>query len=153
MVNRCVMCVSDSESVMHLFSECVVSRTLYLKVAHKLQIRLPCTSQLIKEDAISAIVDSNYTRKERAILLITQFILWRERCSIIFREQKHDIQELLDRRASRCTMEIYDDGSKLRFKEFGEASCTLWRCAYEGLFRMTLPLLILFCSFYFCLFS
>lgn len=96
LVNRCVMCKNDSETTKHLFNDCCTARTLYNRVSTLLDVRLPRISDIINMDAISALTNKRYTRKERSILLIPQFVLWRERYCRIFRDSEKDIEDLVD---------------------------------------------------------
>lgn len=88
------MCKNNSESAHHLFNECPVTKSLYRRVALLLDVRVPGASILHSVDAISVIIDKWYTKnckKERSVLIISQFVLWRERCGRIFRDPTKDI--------------------------------------------------------------
>lgn len=89
------MCKNNSELAHHLFNECPVMKSLYRRVALLLDVKVPGASILHSVDAISAIIDKGYTKKERSVLIISQFVLWRERCGRIFRDSTKDISELV----------------------------------------------------------
>ncbi|XP_078161769.1 uncharacterized protein LOC144557107 [Carex rostrata] len=90
MVNRCAMCKSDTETVLHLFNTCPIAQQLNTEVARVFQTRLPCMTA-----TKHPILDTSYTAKERSIFLISAFIVWRERCTRIFRETESTVAQLL----------------------------------------------------------
>lgn len=89
MVNRCVLCKNSSESVLHLFEQCQVSVQVYTQAAQALHMVIPITG------AIREITENNYNAKTRAILLIAQFVIWRERCTRIFRDISKQKEQLV----------------------------------------------------------
>lgn len=91
MVNRCILCQMEPESVRHIFNECTFSKALYVHVAHK--IGTPVRTGLIPTEAIIALEN---TEKERSILLISQFVLWREMCARTFSESTRHQMELVN---------------------------------------------------------
>ena len=46
-------------------------------------------------DLIDAITDTARSKTDRATILITHFVIWRERCNRIFNEKTSTIQELV----------------------------------------------------------
>lgn len=90
MVNRCAMCKSDTETVLHLFNTCPIAQQLNTEVAGRFQTRQPRMTA-----AKHPILDTGYTAKERSLFLISAFIVWRERCARIFRETENTVAQLL----------------------------------------------------------
>lgn len=68
-VNRCIMCKQDVESVTHLFVTCTLVQTLHDRVAIQLQTAWPNFKEL---------TGTQHTLRENSISLITHFITWRE---------------------------------------------------------------------------
>ena len=87
---------NNSETTKHLFNNCCTALALYRRVSLLLDVRLPRVPNIINIDAISALTNKGYSRKERSILLISQFVLWRERCCRIFRNSEKDIVDLAE---------------------------------------------------------
>lgn len=87
LTNRCIMCTNQLETVKHLFSTCSTAKQTYLAVASDLQITVP-------REPIQALTEGTGTKRTRSILLITQFILWRERCNRTFRDSSKNTQQL-----------------------------------------------------------
>ena len=65
-------------------------------IAARLEIRMPIILDHVNEDAIAMLTSPAYEKEARAILLITQFVIWRERCCRTFREITKKIEELAD---------------------------------------------------------
>lgn len=86
------LCRSSSETVRHLFYGCSLALTLYGLVASTLHISKPL---YCPESQWTVILHNAHTKTEKATLLVTQFVLWRERCSRIFRETSKETQELV----------------------------------------------------------
>jgi zinc-binding in reverse transcriptase len=80
LLNICVMCRADEESVHHLLNSCDYIRSL----SHAL---LPDFTNDLPPDLLAAITDITVQKKIREIILIAQFIIWREHCSRIFKNQ------------------------------------------------------------------
>jgi hypothetical protein len=89
MANICVMCRREGESVRHLFSLCSYTRTL-------LNIILTDITTEIISDFIEIILEERVERKIREVVLMTHFIIWRERCSRIFRNEDKPMHVLMD---------------------------------------------------------
>lgn len=66
--------------------------TLYGLVTSTLHISKPL---YCPESQQTVILHNVHTKTEKATLLVTQFVLWRERCSRIFRETSKETQELI----------------------------------------------------------
>lgn len=59
--------------------------------------------------------------KEAAIILITQFVVWRERCSHIFREVTKDIEDRPSTRSTNAAQNICNpDQPQLHENEYYE---------------------------------
>jgi zinc-binding in reverse transcriptase len=89
LVSMCVMCRANEESVEHLFSSCSFTCFLF----HTLSLLF--TIEFLT-DLITAISDTTTQNKTREIILIAHFIIWRERCSRIFRNQMKQNHLLLE---------------------------------------------------------
>ncbi|XP_078150208.1 uncharacterized protein LOC144545516 [Carex rostrata] len=85
--NRCVLCKMASESVEHLYSECQYTTM----VIHHLLVRTRHTLRLTNMQAHYAhnIVNSGDMQIRRMQVVIC-FVVWRERCKRIFREESKD---------------------------------------------------------------
>lgn len=81
----CYMCRQNEESIHHMFNECTQARMLYEGVIR---------NQHHHRDTI-AMIHGRASKKERELILIAQFTLWRERCCRIFRETNKTIAILV----------------------------------------------------------
>lgn len=89
MAGICYMCKSDSETVTHLFVQCTFAKLLYGKVMQDLKLKGCSCNQM------DAIVSAQVNSEIKEALLITQFILWRERCRRLFTDQEKTVPELV----------------------------------------------------------
>lgn len=89
MVNRCIMCRNQLESVIHLFEECTVTIEIYRKLALTMGMKLPT------RHARKALITNEINKEERSLLLIAQFVVWRERCSRIFTDKSIQTETLI----------------------------------------------------------
>ncbi|XP_078150204.1 uncharacterized protein LOC144545511 [Carex rostrata] len=86
LVNRCVLCKNCEETVSHLFNECTLSIHVYGLVVNLLGIaRNEIQDVELRTEAITD--KGSRTSKIRSILLVSQFVIWKERCSRIFRDE------------------------------------------------------------------
>lgn len=90
LVNTCAMCKKANETVKHLFSQCELSCQVYTQMTTEYQIRLPDYQQVNH-----LLININYTRRERSLFLIANFVIWRERCTRIFRDSESGLEDLL----------------------------------------------------------
>lgn len=88
-VNRCILCKRHAESVRHLFCECPFSLALY-------NIAIQGWRTMQRTAPLDFLLDVTIEEDTRSTLLITQFILWRERCSRTFRESNKNLEQLLE---------------------------------------------------------
>jgi hypothetical protein len=65
-------------------------------IAARFEIRMPIISYHVNEDVVAMLTSSTYEKEAMAILLITQFVIWRERCCRTFRKIAKEIEELAD---------------------------------------------------------
>lgn len=91
----CYMCRANDETIQHLFNECQQARILYTAVLGQ--------GQHIQNDSISVITEGP-TEKIRELVLISQFILWRERCCRIFRDKSKTTAELTQEATNQWEM-------------------------------------------------
>ena len=96
LVNRCIMCKAQSESVMHLFNECMQAQILYRLIELKMKVKVPRGISYGSENTVQSLKEFKFSKKERSILLITQFVIWRERCNRIFREENCNMLQLVE---------------------------------------------------------
>lgn len=87
MVNWCVMCKRDGESVIHLFGNCDATVELYEKVATIMRIQ---PHELQSKEALN----KGCKPEVRSLIVITQFVIWRERCSRIFTDASRTMDQL-----------------------------------------------------------
>lgn len=90
LVNRCILCKADLESINHMINVCPFSLAVYSAVFLHIPDGMPLSSTPYTE----AILSPKFSKKQRGTLLITQFVIWRERCSRIFRESNKEVEEL-----------------------------------------------------------
>ena len=86
LTNRCIMCKVQSESVIHLFNECLKVKILYRLIELRMKVKIPGGLSNEDENTVASLKELRFSIKERPILLITQFVIWRERCTRTFRE-------------------------------------------------------------------
>lgn len=89
MVNRCVMCKAEIETVSHLFKKCRTSIAIYNQVTTTMGLTMPI------RDARKALTSQSLTGDEKSVLLITQFVVCRERCSRVFTDKSNNTENLL----------------------------------------------------------
>lgn len=81
------MCKCDAETAAHMMGHCKFAVEMYRRMDITLQMRI---------HPIEAALDINNNKKARGTLLVTMFVIWRERCARIFRESDKTIPELID---------------------------------------------------------
>lgn len=88
LVNRCEMCKRESETVRHLFNSCQTTLAIYRQTALLIGLvqGIPVHTQ--------ALLQRTYTRKTKEIMIISRFVVWRERCSRIFKGTCKDVNDL-----------------------------------------------------------
>lgn len=96
--NRCVMCKQACESVSPLFSSCPFTTALIDLVLNTYSVRL--TTHLLAMDGsfdyIQILISNQVDKKIKELLLITQFIIWRERCMRTFQGKESNLMELVN---------------------------------------------------------
>lgn len=85
----CYMCRIQDEIVQHLFNECGCALQIYGRILQGGTRTIP------DQDYLQLLVNSRTTTKEKELVLIAQFIIWRERCCRIFRDKSKRIEELV----------------------------------------------------------
>lgn len=90
------MCRAAEESVQHLFLQCHFTQGMYEVAFQHLRVGDLQTRVNMPADYIHAVRDKNLNVMERSLLIIIHFILWRERCNMIFRGTELSIMELLE---------------------------------------------------------
>ena len=76
-----------------MFNRCVFAKALYEAVAATTDLNLD--AHRVQARYTDDIIDSCHSIRSREILVITQFVLWRERGARIFRETTKQIQQLV----------------------------------------------------------
>lgn len=72
MVNRCTMCKVWLESVTHLFEDCTVTKEIYHQLSLTMGMNIPT------QQARKALLSNEFNKKEKSLLQIAQFVIWRE---------------------------------------------------------------------------
>ncbi|KAJ3690430.1 hypothetical protein LUZ61_019594 [Rhynchospora tenuis] len=92
LANRCILCFHHEESVTHIFNQCAFFQQCRQKALQRIDTFFapPGTS------SIDFILGLNYPKSHREVLAILSFIVWRERCSRIFRETSQPIISLVE---------------------------------------------------------
>lgn len=86
------MCRMNDETTEHLFNSCVATRAIHEQV----HMAMTLTQRILAAtDLIDAITDTNRSKRDRAVILITHFVIWRERCNRIFNGKTTTIEELV----------------------------------------------------------
>lgn len=88
-VGICYMCRRSDEMVRHLFSQCSVSAQVYDGTLQSVLVRVP------GQDNVQFLIEKNTAAKARQLMLISYFVIWRERCNRIFRETTKSTIELI----------------------------------------------------------
>jgi mannosylglycoprotein endo-beta-mannosidase len=107
MVNRCIMCRSQSESVKHLFEECTTTNEIYQQLTLTMGMKLPTNR------ARKALISNEFKKEERSLLLIAQFVVWRERCSRIFNDKSTGTDILVQQICEQWMTTMRTDGQIL----------------------------------------
>lgn len=92
MVNRCVMCKKESETVKHLILKCQVAKRIHGREAARYRISI---RNMINTTTVHPLLNRSLDKKARSIFLITSFVIWRERCLRIFTDKECEINELV----------------------------------------------------------
>lgn len=91
----CYLCRASEESTRHMFNACPFSREVYRQTSVAMGNTNPH-----RLDMINSIIAKQIDKEEKAIILINIFIVWRERCNRIFKEQSktehHLAEEVLE---------------------------------------------------------
>lgn len=89
MAGICYMCRTSDETVQHLFNECTQTEVIYSQVLQG------DTGYTATQDNLTMLVQNQVPKKYRELLLISHFVIWRERCCRIFKEKSKGIEELV----------------------------------------------------------
>lgn len=90
-VNRCVLCKAQGESIKHMLHDCIFSKAVYSKLRRHLPDRLPSIDNVTP---IETLTDSRATKRQKTIILIVQFCIWRERCNRTFTEESKEAKDI-----------------------------------------------------------
>ena len=92
LVNRCTLCKANQETAKHLFNYCPFSRALYEEMARTVPEKMAMVN--VTSSKMNILTKIRVTIGQRSALLMTFFILWRERCNRTFTEGSKGIEEL-----------------------------------------------------------
>lgn len=92
-VTRCTLCKEGAETVRHLFKECPYAVRVYieLKANKPMEIwpRNPVLNLLNRPSG------TRLTKAQRAMMVVMQFVIWKERCARSFTENTRTPAELI----------------------------------------------------------
>ena len=91
-VGICYMCRASDESTEHLFNSCLSTRTIHEQLYGERGIHQQITTDT---DLIAAITDNTISKRTRAVILTSHFVLWRKRCNRIFNEKISSNEDIL----------------------------------------------------------
>lgn len=92
LVNRCVLCKIQGESIRHMLDECTFSKSVYAALAHTIPAKIPTLTYTTPPTEM--LTSATVPKTQRETMLITQFIIWRERCARTFTEVSKDAQDI-----------------------------------------------------------
>lgn len=87
-VGMCYICRRSDETVRHLFSECPVSEQVYGGTLQGVLVLV------LGQDNVQLLIEKNTADRIRELMLISHFIIWREKCNCKFRERSKNTTEL-----------------------------------------------------------
>ncbi|KAF3332258.1 hypothetical protein FCM35_KLT01835 [Carex littledalei] len=83
----CVMCRQDAETARHMVGQCPFAVEIYRRIDMATEMRT---------QPIDAILRLEHNKKARGTLLVTMFVIWRERCTRIFRDTDKTHEQLIE---------------------------------------------------------
>lgn len=107
MVNRCIMCKSQLETVSHLFEKCTVTEEIYRHISTTMRMKIPI------RQARKALINNELSKEERSLLQITQFVIWRERCSRVFTDKSNSNDLLIQQVRDQWNITMQREGQAL----------------------------------------
>lgn len=93
----CYMCRQQDETIQHLFNRCTHTIHIYTGALHNGR------GYRQGQDNI-ALMQEGTTKKDRELILIASFIIWRERCCRIFRGEAKTSEELIQQTLQQWTV-------------------------------------------------
>jgi zinc-binding in reverse transcriptase len=100
MPNRCCLCFQEEESVNHIFKGCKLTTEIRKYVCKVWQLRGQHPPSKYERGDFQMAIDQSISAQWRSLVIITCFIIWRERCNQIFQnEQKNGlvlVREILE---------------------------------------------------------
>lgn len=92
----CFLCRRASETVYHLFSECMFTLELCKITERKVSAQVHDWKSLFgREEAQKWIITKRGGQRSKEMILITMFVAWRERCSRIFQDISKSLDNLV----------------------------------------------------------
>lgn len=93
----CVMCRNQCESIKHLFSECSFALNMYDQLSDTFDLSIRDWRRIVEEEkAHKWITSKGVSIKAQEVLLTAMFIIWRERCSRIFKDITKSMEDLIE---------------------------------------------------------
>ncbi|KAJ4749612.1 RNA-directed DNA polymerase (reverse transcriptase)-related family protein [Rhynchospora pubera] len=92
LVNRCSLCINSEETVEHIFNEC----SFFSQFLQKAMLHSTAFYSLSFTRNPEFIMDGTQMKSHRELMAVLCFILWRERCSRIFREVEQPFNLLVE---------------------------------------------------------
>jgi len=88
MPNRCCLCFQEEESVNHIFMGCKLTTQIREYVCEVWQLRGQHPPSKYERGDFQMVIDQSISTQWRSLEINTYFIIWRERCNQIFRNQQ-----------------------------------------------------------------
>lgn len=92
LVGMCSMCRNNEETPSHLFNECQTG----LAITNGALQHMELNQRGREMNFIQAMADTTIQKKTREVILISNFIIWRERCNRIFNDKLKTVEELIE---------------------------------------------------------
>jgi zinc-binding in reverse transcriptase len=91
--NMCYMCRKEVETATHLFSECAYAMNVRRLLIRHYMMTTNFTMTFCQGD-YHDVIKTHGNKKQKRLQITFSFVLWRERCSRIFREKQQNEQHL-----------------------------------------------------------
>lgn len=104
--NACPLCDQGDEDINHLLLHCVFTREIWTKLGQAMGITgmTPTVGEDLKAWCTRAIPQGKHGKSYRAIHLLTMWVLWKHRNSVVFDGARPDVQLVMRKIASECVL-------------------------------------------------